>query len=58
MEKLTASQVLAQGADIKAFKLKDSGSIKKAIEQTIQMQAAVLKMKDVDQDRLRMVVQL
>jgi hypothetical protein len=58
MAKLTASQVLAQGTDIKAFKLKDSGSIKKAIEQTIQMQAAVLKMKDVDQDRLRMVVQL
>lgn len=57
MAKLEASQVLAQGADIKAFKLKDSDS-KKAIELALRMQAAILKLKDVDQDRLRMVVQL
>lgn len=57
MAKLEASQILAQGADIKAFKLKDSDS-KKAIELALRMQAAILKLKDVDQDRLRMVVQL
>lgn len=58
MAKTTAASVLVQGADIKAFKLKNTPAVKKAIELTMQKQVEVLKLKDVDQDRLKMVVKL
>lgn len=58
MAKLKTSRLLMQGGDIKSFKIKDTGVTRKAFEQTIQMQAEVLKLKEVDQDRLRIIVQL
>jgi hypothetical protein len=58
MEKLQISQFLVPGAEIKAVKLRQSAAVKQAIEETIQQQAEILKLKNVDQETLKLVVQL
>ncbi len=58
MEKLQISQFLVPGAEIKAVKLRQSAAVKEAIEETIRQQAEILKLKNVDQETLKLVVQL
>jgi len=58
MEKLQISQFLVPGAEIKAVKLRQSTAVKQAIEETIKQQAEILKLKNVDQETLKLVVQL
>ena len=59
MSKLQASQILVKDAKITVVKLRQAdATVTKLIEETKQKQAEVLKLKEVDQDRLRMVVQL
>lgn len=57
MEKLQAYQFLVPGAEIKAVKLKQSQAVKKAIEETIKLQEEILKLKEVHQETLQLVVQ-
>ena len=58
MEKLQANQILVKDANIRAVKLDATdATIIKMIEDTKKQQANVLKLKEVDQERLRMVVQ-
>lgn len=59
MEKLKATSILVKGAKIKAVKLdENSQSVKQIIEETQLRQTSILKLKEVDQTRLKMVVQL
>ena len=58
MEKLQASKILIKGAKLRAQKLEVNARITKLIEETNKKQTAVLKLKDVDQDLLKVVVQL
>jgi len=58
MEKLQISQILLPGAEIKAVKLRQSAAVKQAIEETMKLQDEILKLKNVDQETLKLVVQL
>lgn len=59
MEKLEVSQILVSGAELSAEKLNEKNqTVTKLIDETKQKQAEILKLKEVDQERLRMVVQL
>ena len=59
MGKLQVTQILVANAKLSAVKLSESDpTITKLITDTKQKQADVLKLKEVDQERLRMVVQL
>lgn len=59
MGKLPVTQILVKNAKLSAVKLCETNpTITKLISETRQKQADVLKLKEVDQDRLRMVVQL
>lgn len=59
MEKLHASQILVKDAKLTVIKLHEAdANVTKLIDETKQKQAEILKLKEVDQDRLRMVVQL
>lgn len=59
MQKLQSSQILIKNARLTAEKLSEKNPIiTKLIEDIKNKQAEVLKLKEVDQDRLRMVVQL
>jgi len=59
MEKLQMTQILVKDAKLTAVKLSEtSAAVIKLIDDTKQKQADVLKLKEVDQERLRMVVQL
>lgn len=59
MKKISGSQILVQNADLRATRLAVSDlGINKIITETKEKQAEVLKLKDVDQKTLRMVVQL
>ncbi|WP_158557132.1 hypothetical protein [Mucilaginibacter conchicola] len=58
MEKLQLSQILVPGAEIKAVKLKQTAAVRKAIEDTMLLQDEILKLKNVDQETLKLVVQL
>ena len=59
MSKLQASQILVKDAKLTVVKLQEAdATVTKLIDETKQKQAEVLKLKEVDQDRLRMVVQL
>ncbi|MBK9984476.1 MAG: hypothetical protein IPP15_19265 [Saprospiraceae bacterium] len=58
MHKITASQILVEGAQLTVTHLTNDVDTLKLIDETKQKQAEVLKLKEVDQDRLRMVVQL
>jgi hypothetical protein len=59
MEKLQVNQILVKDAKLSAVKLNESNvTVTNLINETKQKQAEVLKLKEVDQERLRMVVQL
>jgi hypothetical protein len=59
MEKLHASQILVNVANLGNVKLDStSENVKKLISETKDKQAAILKLLDVDQEKLKMVVQL
>ena len=59
MGNLQVTQILVENAKLSAVKLSDSNpTVTKMISDTKQKQAEVLKLKEVDQERLRMVVQL
>ena len=59
MGKLQVTQILVENAKLSAVKLSETNpTILKMISETKQKQANVLKLKEVDQERLRMVVQL
>ncbi|MBC7382937.1 MAG: hypothetical protein H7296_08065 [Bacteroidia bacterium] len=57
MSKLQASNILIKDAKLSTLKL-SGAAIMKQVDETKQKQTAVLKLKEVDQDRLRVVVQL
>lgn len=59
MVKLQDSQILVKNANLAAVKLNESSSkVSNLINETIQKQTEVLKLKMVVQETLRMVVQL
>ena len=59
MAKIEISHILVRDAKLSADKLNDkSQAVAKLIDETKKKQAEVLKLKEVDQERLRMVVQL
>jgi len=59
MKKLQITQILVKGAKLNAVKLDEANrAVTKIINATKQRQTEVLKLKEVDQERLRMVVQL
>ena len=59
MSKVNASQILKQGAQLTVVKLSpDDSNVKKMIEETRQRQEEVLKLKEVDQEGLKTVIQL
>ena len=59
MEKLQAKDILIKDANLKAVRFNDSNiTIIKLIEETNQKQADVLKLKEIDQEKLNMVIQL
>jgi len=59
MEKLQVHQILVKDAKLAAVKLNETNVIvTNLINETKQKQVEVLKLKEVDQERLRMVVQL
>ncbi len=58
MEKITLSQILIKGAKLQVEKLSVNTSISKLIDDTRKKQEEVLKLKEINQENLRMVVQL
>lgn len=59
MAKLQASQILVKDAKLTVEKISEKNpSVTKLIDETKQRQSEVLKLKDLDQDKLRIVVQL
>jgi hypothetical protein len=59
MKKINASQILEKRAKLEAIKLdKEDTGLKRLIEDTKQKQLQLLKLKEVDEERLKMVVQL
>lgn len=59
MEKLQVNQILVKDAKLSAVQLNETNvTVTNLINETKQKQAEVLKLKEVDQERLRMVVQL
>lgn len=59
MKKLNATHILIKDVKLVAVKLNENNvTTTKLIDETKQKQAEILKLKKVDQKRLRMVVQL
>ena len=59
MEKITLSHLLIKGAKLQVEKLSGKNpSIAKLIDETRKKQEEVLKLKEINQENLRMVVQL
>ncbi len=59
MEKLHATNILVKNAKLAAVKLNEANvAATKLIDKTKQKQTEILKLKEVDQEKLRMVVQL
>lgn len=59
MEKLQVTHILVKNAKVVAVKLSETNAaVTNMIDETKKKQVEVLKLKEVDQDRLRMVVQL
>ena len=59
MKKLLASQFLNKGAVLKAVKYEDSDTnVQDLIKETNKKQSEVLKLKEINQEILNMVVQL
>ncbi|WP_153825434.1 hypothetical protein [Niastella caeni] len=57
MDKIQISEILVKDAKLEAIKLNEK-NVAKLIDETKQKQAEVLKLKEVDQESLKMVVQL
>ena len=57
MDKLQASNILIKDAKLSTDKLSGT-TVVKQVDETKKKQMEVLKLKEVDQDRLRVVVQL
>lgn len=58
-KKLKLKDILVKGAVVKAFKLdRNDSEIKRLIEMTEQAQKASLKLKDVSEEGLRMIVNI
>jgi hypothetical protein len=57
MDKLQISQILVKDAKLEVIKLIEK-NVAQLINETKQKQAEVLKLKEVDQESLKMVVQL
>jgi hypothetical protein len=57
MEKTDVSKILIKDANLKIINLNEE-TAKKLIEETKQRQAEVLKLKEINRDMLKMVVQL
>jgi len=57
MDKLQISEILVEGAKLEAIKLNEK-NVAQLIDEIKQKQAEVLKLKEVDQESLKMVVQL
>jgi hypothetical protein len=59
MEKITLSQILIKDAKLEVQKLSNTDPlVSKLINETKRRQEEVLKLKEVNQENLRMVVQL
>lgn len=59
MEKLQLSQILVKNTNLYATRLDDkSEKVMNFIRVTKQKQEEILKLKNIDQDKLKMVVQL
>lgn len=58
MEKLSLTQILIKDAKLQVVKLRDNASAVKLIDETRKKQEEVLKLKEVSQENLRLVVQL
>jgi hypothetical protein len=59
MEKLQVTHILVKNAKVVAVKLSETNAaVTNMINETQKKQVEVLKLKEVDQERLRMVVQL
>ena len=59
MKKIQVNQILVKDATLAAVKLNDTNiTVTNLINETKQKQVEVLKLKEVDLERLRMVVQL
>lgn len=59
MKKVKLSSILVKNGVLRAVKLDErDAEVTKLIEETTQQQETVLKLKEVSQDKLRMVVQL
>lgn len=59
MEKLQASQILIKGAKLTPVKLDESDeTIKELMNETRRRQDDIIKLKEVDEDRLRMIIKL
>jgi hypothetical protein len=59
MEKLNVAQILVKDVKLTAVKLNEENvDVKNLIDETKKKQAEILKLKEVDQERLRMVVKL
>lgn len=58
MKKIKLSDILVKDSKTTVVKLNGRDKdVAKLIEETMQQQEAILKLKDVDRERLRMVVQ-
>jgi hypothetical protein len=57
MDKLQISQILVKDAKLEVIKLSEK-NVAQLIDETKQKQAEVLKLKEIDQESLKMVVQL
>lgn len=59
MKRVKLSAILVKNSTLKAVKLDGrDAEVTKLIEETRQQQETVLKLKEIHQDKLRMVVQL
>lgn len=58
MEKLSLTQILIKDAKLQVVKLSDNASAVKLIDETRKKQEEILKLKEVSQENLRLVVQL
>ncbi|OBQ14485.1 MAG: hypothetical protein AN482_01850 [Anabaena sp. LE011-02] len=59
MEKLTLAQILIKDATLQVLKLSNTDpSVSKLIDETRKKQEEILKLKEINQENLRMVVQL
>lgn len=58
MDKLSLTRILIKDAKLRVVKLGNSESVTKLIDETRKRQGEVLKLKEVNQENLRLVVQL